>query len=153
MISRFFFASLSFSLCHIFVGQSHHKAFAKVFLLLAVGQRLDRAKAIDYVSGFTKVNFIQGVPDFVLHFFNHLANVGNMRRSLTHRSVLFNLSGQGSAQVHGSRSNLVGLQPQHGGGGEIVVSRAPRTLFLDLNDMNPVPTTFSFLRFVPGLFT
>ena len=46
----------------IFAGQGIDEGFSVILLLFWISQRLNRAKAIDYVSGFAKVNFIQCVP-------------------------------------------------------------------------------------------
>ena len=59
--------------------------------------------------------------------------------------VLFDLSGERAAQVHGPAARLVGLQPQHAGGGELVVRTSAAGLFLHLHHVDRVPTAFNLL--------
>ncbi len=60
--------------------------------------------------------------------------------------ILFYLPGEGATQVHGPAPRLVGLQPQHAGGGELVVRASAAGLLLHLHHVDGVPTTLDLLR-------
>ena len=74
-----------------------------------------------------------------------LTNVGDVGTGLADGAVLLHLSGQGSAQVHGARLGFVGLQPEHAGAGELVVSTATRALLLHLHNMDRIPASLDLL--------
>lgn len=75
-----------------------------------------------------------------------------MRAGFADGRVLFYLSSEGAAQVHGPAPGLVGLQPQHTGGGELVVGAAAAGLLLHLHHVDGVPATLDLLRVsIPSL--
>ena len=55
------------------------------------------------------------------------------------------LSSERASQVHGARPDLVGLQPEHAGAGELVVSTATRALLLHLHNMDRIPASLDLL--------
>ena len=50
-----------------------------------------------------------------------------------------------AAEVHGATPGLVGLQPQHAGAGELVVSRSSWAFLLNFNYMDRVPAALDLL--------
>ena len=68
-----------------------------------------------------------------------------MRTGLADGAVLLHLPGQGASKVHCARPGLVCLEPEHAGAGQFVVGAATRTLLLDLNNVDRVPTSFDLL--------
>ena len=68
-----------------------------------------------------------------------------MRASFTDGRILLNLASQGSAEVHGSASRFVRLQPEHTGRGQFVMSTSSARFLLNLNHVDRVPTSFDLL--------
>ena len=61
---------------------------------------------------------------------HHSPNVCNVRAGVRHSVVALRLPREGTAEVHGPRVSLDGLQPQHHGGGQLVVGIAALRLLL-----------------------
>lgn len=132
-------------------------------LLLLVGQHVHRAQPVHHVLRLAEVNLVESIADLVLHVLDHPADVGDVRRRLADRTVLLdlkrhregsasgvahppmvtNLPGEAAAQVHRAGRLFVGLQPQHGGGRQLVVRGPSRALLLHLHDVYRVPATFN----------
>ena len=68
-----------------------------------------------------------------------------MWTGFTDSGVLLDLAGKGASEVHGSRAELVGLEPEHAGGGKLVVSAAAARLLLDLDHVDRVPAALDLL--------
>merc|ERR1719309_513544 len=107
--------------------------------------RLNGSQSVDDVPRLAEVDLVESVPDLVLHVLHQTTNIGNVRTGLADGTVLLHLSGEGPPEVHGAGPRLVGLQPEHTGAGQLVVSVAAGTLLLDLNNVNGVPTSFDLL--------
>ena len=74
-----------------------------------------------------------------------LTNIGDMWRCLADRAVLLDLPGEAAPEVHGAGPGLVGLEPQHAGAGQLVVSRSAAGLLLNLHYVDRVPATLYLL--------
>ncbi|CAN8016896.1 unnamed protein product [Ixodes persulcatus] len=137
-------------------------------LLLAVLQRLDRAQPVDDVLRLAEVDLVQRGADLVLHalfraphcgplaHLDHLADVGDVRHGLADGAVLLHLPGEAAPQVHGPRAGLLGLEPQHGRGGQLVVRTPPlgetgRPAHLHFHDVDGVPAAHDLPGAVPAL--
>ena len=60
--------------------------------------------------------------------------------------VLLDLPGERAAQVHRPALGLVRLEPEHAGGGELVVRAPAAGLLLDLHHVDGVPAPLDLLR-------
>ena len=73
-------------------------------------------KLIHYVARFTKVDLLQLVSDFVLHFLNQASDIHNVTVCVRHTLCIFALACEVSTHVDESQSCwFLSLQRQHNG--------------------------------------
>ena len=79
------------------------------------------------------------------HWLPACTYISNMWAGLADCGVLLNLPGERAAQVHRPALRLVGLQPQHARGGELVVRASAAGLLLHLHHVDRVPAALDLL--------
>eukprot|EP00052_Salpingoeca_macrocollata_P016164 m.129529 g.129529 ORF g.129529 m.129529 type:complete len:353 (+) comp19950_c1_seq1:41-1099(+) len=110
-----------------------------------------RSKIVDNIFGLSKVDFIQRVSHLVFHVLDHVANVGDMGADVADSEISLVLARQAPTQLHCARAVLVGLEPEHHGGRQLVQRIFAAALLRDLDDVNGVPAALDLLRSVAHL--